>query len=91
MRAGTLRQPLPTAAAAAAPRRGRTAAAMGVAGPAPPTVTPAPGDPVFELLGDDVVHQRYLTTYNRRVRFPPAADGAPVSPRRQRLTERAAI
>jgi hypothetical protein len=57
---------------------------MGAAGPAPPTATPAPGDPVFELLGDDVVHQRYLTTYNRRVRFPPAADGAPVSLRRQR-------
>jgi hypothetical protein len=38
----------------------------------------AAAGPVFTLLSEEVVHQRYLTFFNRRIQFPTAEDGQPV-------------
>lgn len=32
-------------------------------------------DPTFELLGEEVVYQRYLTLFNRSIRFPSLVPG----------------
>ena len=35
-----------------------------------PTWVPPPPDPTFTIVSEEVVQQRYLTLYNRAVRFP---------------------
>ncbi|PSC72803.1 hypothetical protein C2E20_4083 [Micractinium conductrix] len=38
-----------------------------------------PSDPVFEIVSEEVVHKRYVTMYNRAVKFPPT-DGQAEGP-----------
>ena len=37
-----------------------------------------PSDPVFEIVSEEVVHKRYVTMYNRAVKFPPTDGQAEV-------------